>query len=136
MPNTSCGIRFVKRLLVAEKRTLATQVLDAVAGATIRTVEKPWGEEVLIDAGEFIIKLITINHGHRTSLQYHEVKEEVIVVAQGSGGVVRAGASYLFNEIVRIRPGIVHRSFGDATLIEITTPENDDIKRLDDDYDR
>lgn len=124
------------------------EILQLVADGSVSIVEKPWGSEYLIATPEFIIKLIKINDGHRTSLQRHNVKTEVIHVISGSGGVevypqANAITMHSFGptfigegERVHIMPGEIHRSIGPVTLLEITTPENDDIVRISDDYQR
>ena len=47
-------------------------------------VEKPWGhEEIWAKTDRYVGKILTINPGHRLSLQYHEEKEETIYVLEG-----------------------------------------------------
>lgn len=111
------------------------ELLKVVETGTAVTVVKPWGIERFVDCGEFIVKVIEVHDGHRTSLQYHRVKEEVITILNGTGHVriedarVRAG-----DPPVRIPPLTVHRAVGPVLLLEFTTPENDDVVRIEDDY--
>lgn len=126
----------------------AADLLDLLEHATVRQVDKPWGHEVIINAGEFLLKLITVYDGHRTSLQHHEVKEEVqFIVANTTdrcgpdgimyGGVDIQGLPRLVGSApIRVKPGTIHRSVGPLMLIEVTTPENDDVVRHEDDYGR
>ena len=44
-----------------------------------RVVVKPWGQELIwAETKDYVGKLLTVNHGHKLSRQYHEVKEETI----------------------------------------------------------
>lgn len=122
---------------------LAAQLLDTLEAAVVREVEKPWGFEQIIDCGAFLLKVIFVDEGQRTSLQHHEVKEEVQIVSdaeQDGGMYLYTGAAepehHGEGEIVRVPPGVIHRTVGPCVLIEITTPENDDVIRHADDYDR
>lgn len=112
---------------------------------TVKTV-KPWGqEELLVKTNKYAMKRITINGGHRMSLQYHELKEETIYVVQG---LLIVWKSQDYNdkitvppgEAYHVKPGEVHR-FGspgliDTVIIECSTIELDDVVRLADDYNR
>ena len=51
----------------------------------MKRIDKPWGkEEILVHTEKYAVKRITINPGHRMSLQYHELKEETIYVLTGT----------------------------------------------------
>lgn len=110
-------------------------------------VDKPWGhEERWAITEKYLGKILFIDRGHKLSLQYHEQKDESIYVLGGTlflhiGDEERqevielnAGESY------RITPGVVHRFEApesmDVSLIEVSTPEIDDVVRLEDDYNR
>ena len=115
-------------------------------------VDKPWGHEVRWATNEkYLGKILHINRGKRLSRQYHEVKDETIYVLQGililelgqdeeknqkaeKTLVLETGESY------RIKPGTIHRfcapTEGFVRLIEVSTPEIDDVVRLQDDYGR
>lgn len=123
-----------------QSSTLLTELFDLLEGATVTRVEKPWGGEVIVDTGVFLLKLITVDAGSRTSLQLHERKEEVIVVAEGDGGVMTASGDDTIDigvgSVTRIKPGTVHRTVGPVRLIELTSMDNEDVVRLADDYGR
>ena len=120
--------------------SLGTDIIDQLAAAKTYRVEKPWGEEVIIEAQDFILKLITVREHQRTSLQHHEIKREVTVVVSGRGGV--RGEELALSGIVRpsmpvvVEPGTIHRTVGPCLMIEVTTPENWDVVRHEDDYGR
>ncbi len=114
-------------------------------------VEKPWGYEVRWAINEkYLGKLLFIKDGNRLSKQYHEVKDETIYVLEGSlllelGPHMSVPEQESIKEVVsegesrRIHPGMVHRfcaEMGDVILIEVSTPEIDDVVRLSDDYGR
>ncbi len=113
----------------------------------MRRVDKPWGHEIIwAETARYAGKLIHIDAGHALSLQYHERKAESIYVLSGrlhlhlaSGPkeavrvvVLEAGQAY---DIV---PGLVHRFEAQepVDLIEVSTPELDDVVRLEDRYGR
>jgi mannose-6-phosphate isomerase-like protein (cupin superfamily) len=48
-------------------------------------VEKPWGEELWVAHNEhYAFKIIRVNKGTRTSLQYHRLKRETIYIDEGA----------------------------------------------------
>lgn len=113
------------------------ELLSVLAAGKVRRVDKPWGYEVIVETDEFLIKHITINEGHRTSLQYHEVKDEVIIPYEGDGRIEVAARTIRPGDgPVRVTPGTVHRTFGPLVLLEVTTPHDDDVVRLEDSYGR
>lgn len=111
-------------------------------------VPKPWGEEIwFARTDHYVGKILTVKKGHRLSLQYHERKHEVQYVDSGRvkytlGSSDRPGD---YREVivgpgtvVVLPPGAVHRmeALEDARFFEVSTPELEDIVRLDDDYGR
>lgn len=108
-------------------------------------VHKPWGHEIIWSVTDrYAGKLLCIRKGHRLSLQAHLVKEESIHVLEGVLGLetVRAGVRQVETlrpgQSAHIPPGTVHRFFGveDCVLVEVSTPELDDVERFEDDYGR
>lgn len=114
-------------------------------------VEKPWGwEEIWARTDRYVGKILHINAGEKLSLQFHEIKDETIRVMSGAmalyiqedgeRGVPRmklwmtmeAGQTY------RIEPGVVHRmeAITECEVVEVSTPELDDVVRLEDKYGR
>lgn len=112
----------------------------------IRTVNKPWGKEVIwAESSKYAGKILVINPGHRLSRQYHEKKEESIYVVNGPlrfehGQGEDMKISHLnTGESVDILPGTIHRFCAEdkiVILFEVSTPELDDVVRLEDDYSR
>ena len=108
----------------------------------IRTVLKPWGKEVLICCNErYAIKYLYIDAGKRLSKQYHKVKDEVMYPIEGSVEIELNNniiQSDLYDGFIHIPPMTVHRVYAhkDSMILEISTPELDDVVRLEDDYGR
>jgi len=114
-----------------------------------REVIKPWGKEVIwAETKDYVGKLLYINEGHKLSLQYHEEKEETILVISGELEITvsdhgRRGVSVLKlseGETYHVTPGTIHRfsaTLGtNVVLAEVSTNHLDDVVRLEDDYDR
>ncbi|MEP6993571.1 MAG: cupin domain-containing protein [Acidobacteriota bacterium] len=111
----------------------------------MRTVPKPWGREVIFAENELYAgKILHLNAGHCLSLQYHERKDETIFVLEGQMRL-QVEIDGAMQEILlgpgqshRIRPGARHRMRADmpCTIVEVSTPQLDDVVRLEDDYGR
>ena len=116
--------------------------------ATAKVVRKHWGEErwLVAEGSPFGFKLIRVLAGRRTSLQYHCHKEEANLVLCGEGRLYSAEArdspvtesALLPGQIVHVRPGAVHRieAVTDLVIVEVSTPELDDVIRIEDDSGR
>lgn len=108
--------------------------------------ERPWGKfEVLEKSDHYQIKRITVNPGHRLSLQYHHHRTEHWVIVAGSGQVTRGDEviPVAANQSVVIPRGAPHRientGMEPLVFIEVQYGEylgEDDIVRLADDYHR
>ena len=112
-----------------------------------RKVEKPWGYELIwADAEHYVGKILFVKAGESLSLQFHRVKDESWLVQGGRAKLElgSAGDAMLEEEVVgsgacfRFRPGTVHRvtALEDTTIIEVSTPQLDDVVRLEDRYGR
>jgi mannose-6-phosphate isomerase len=112
-----------------------------------RRVEKPWGHELIWALSErYCGKLIFVKAGCALSLQFHNEKDESWLVQSGKAKLElgEAGQKLLHEEVIgpgaafRYRPGTVHRvtALEDTTILEVSTPELDDVVRLEDLYGR
>jgi mannose-6-phosphate isomerase-like protein (cupin superfamily) len=108
-------------------------------------VEKPWGYELrFAHTARYAGKLLFIRAGHQLSLQYHERKDEAFLVHDGTMElVVGRGKDQRVERLGpgdsrHIVPGTVHRfrAVTDTTLFEVSTPELDDVVRIEDDFGR
>lgn len=109
-------------------------------------VDKPWGHEIVwARTPRYVGKILHIEAGHALSVQYHEEKDETIRVLTGE--IVfrtREGDGPLRDRLMRpgdtchIPPGTVHQMEAVVTseLLEVSTPEIDDVIRLEDRYGR
>ena len=113
------------------------------------TTMKPWGHEIRFAQNDkYLGKILFIKQGHRLSRQYHQQKDETIFVQHGvltlelgmPGTSTFEVKTLGYGERFRVLPGVVHRfcapESGPVTLIEVSTPEIDDVMRLQDDYKR
>lgn len=112
----------------------------------VRRVDKPWGYELIFaETDRYVGKILHVDAGHALSLQYHRVKDETLFVREGSFELVveedgtlvtrtmRAGDSY------HMPPGTTHRMIAGpdgCDILEVSTPELDDVVRLEDRYGR
>jgi mannose-6-phosphate isomerase len=111
-----------------------------------RRVDKPWGhEEIWAETDRYVGKILSIRRGHRLSLQLHRRKDESIYVLRGSLRLTLENDGGELEQIElgpgehrRIPTGRRHRfeAIDDCDLLEVSTPELDDVVRLDDDYGR
>lgn len=107
----------------------------------MRVIEKPWGREVWWAVTDrYVGKILVVTAGHSLSLQFHREKLESMYFLSGDG-ILRLG-----EETIRIEPGkavtipprTVHRitAESDVTVVEVSTPQVEDVVRLSDDYGR
>jgi mannose-6-phosphate isomerase len=112
----------------------------------VERIAKPWGDEIIFASTErYLGKVLFIRAGEQLSLQFHRRKDEVIYVQSGQielevgepgrtpdTEVVGSGRAF------RFAPGVVHRwrALEDTVVLEVSTPEPDDVVRLEDRYGR
>lgn len=109
-------------------------------------VEKPWGRELWIaHTDKYALKIIEVKKGTRSSLQLHVKKHEHIYVDSGVVQIEwendQGDMKTLIlkpGDVIENKPGRKHRTMAveDTRLIEVSTPELDDVVRLEDDYKR
>jgi len=111
----------------------------------MRRVDKPWGHELIwAETARYVGKLLHIRAGQRLSRQYHRVKEETLMVQSGEmefevGPAEAVEARRMkAGDVFHVRPGTIHRMVGitDVEVLEVSTPELDDVVRLEDVYGR
>ena len=114
----------------------------------MRTVNKPWGkEDVWAETEKYLGKFLYIKKGEMLSRQYHEHKDETICVVDGilkleigKPGNKDFKVAYLAaGSTFHVKPGTIHRfcaSSVDVKLVEVSTPEIDDVVRIEDKYSR
>ena len=111
----------------------------------VTRIEKPWGHELhWAKTDRYVGKVIHVRKGHALSLQYHNRKDETIFLWSGKilfeieqGGEL-VGREMSPGESVHITPKTVHRmtAIEDSDIMEVSTPELDDVVRLEDRYGR
>ena len=111
----------------------------------VTRVEKPWGYELhWAKTDRYVGKVLCVRTGHALSLQYHNRKDETIYLYSGrmlfeierDGTLVRKEMQP--GDVVHVAPKTIHRmtAIEDCTVLEVSTPELDDVVRLEDRYGR
>src|SRR3990167_567112 len=124
--------------------------------ADIYKVEKPWGYELWINGQHpcYALKKISIKAGTKTSLQYHNFKQETNVLFQGLANLHYKKNILVENDCVSasdistillkpisamyVVPKTLHRveAITDIVTFETSTPHLDDVIRVQDDSKR
>lgn len=111
----------------------------------MKRVEKPWGYELIwAHTDRYVGKILHIEQGQALSLQYHEEKDETIYVLSGKLRFEHGSGNELESSVLaegeafHITPHLRHRMIGetDCDILEVSTPELDDVVRLEDRYGR
>ncbi|HSS45088.1 MAG TPA: cupin domain-containing protein [Thermoanaerobaculia bacterium] len=114
-------------------------------GRGVRRIPKPWGHELIFAENDrYAGKILHLEGGHCLSLQYHERKDETLYVLMGEvelsvevDGQMRQ-IRLSPGEAYRVRPGVRHRlrAENSCDLVEVSSPELEDVVRLEDAYGR
>ena len=113
--------------------------------AEVKRVPKPWGYEIIwAHTDRYVGKVLHIDAGHALSVQYHNRKDETIYLLNGEMKYwVKLGdeledVRLRQGDAFRITPGTVHymEAITDCDILEASTPELDDVVRLEDRYGR
>jgi len=109
-------------------------------------IDKPWGYEVIwARTDRYAGKILHIRTGEALSLQYHRIKDETLYLLSGSlvleVGDDERGLETLVlgaGEAIHLWPGRRHRLTArtECDVLEVSTPELDDVVRLADRYGR
>jgi len=134
---------------VSDRNHVTSQKLEGVDrfASEPKKVDKPWGHELIFAVTDrYAGKVLVVDAGESLSLQFHRVKDEAWYVLEGRAELElgAAGEGVLTTEVVgagasfHFPPGTVHRlsAIEETTILEVSTPELDDIVRLEDRYGR
>ncbi len=108
-------------------------------------VDKPWGHELVwARTDRYVGKILHVKAGHVLSLQYHNRKDETMHVLSGElilrtrPDTELVARAFRAGESVHIPAGLVHQieAVADSDVLEASTPELDDLVRLQDRYGR
>jgi mannose-6-phosphate isomerase len=112
---------------------------------TITHVPKPWGHETIwARTDAYVGKILHISAGHALSVQYHEFKDETVYLLSGEltyrvwENDQPRDVGLKIGEAFRVTPGTVHQmeAVTDCDVLEVSTPQLDDVVRLTDRYGR
>lgn len=109
----------------------------------VKVVKKPWGREIWLELNDrYCYKRLYLNQGTRTSYQFHRKKLETNYIIEGEAeiwlendqGVVEKRVMKK-DDFFTVLPLRKHRvvALTDLVLQEVSTPEVDDVIRIDDD---
>lgn len=106
-----------------------------------KIVDKPWGREVWYAHTErYAGKILEVTAGHLLSLQKHRIKHETLFLLSGLMRFTLEDETFEWSpgEAVEIPADTVHRveALEDSVILEVSTPELDDVVRLEDRYGR
>lgn len=112
----------------------------------IKKVDKPWGYELIFAHTErYAGKILHVDAGQALSLQYHREKDETLFLLKGEYELTIEEDGELVQHTVRegeafhVTPGTQHRMVGGpegCDILEVSTPELEDVVRLEDRYGR
>ncbi len=107
----------------------------------IKKVEKPWGQEIWwAVTNKYAAKILEIEKGSSTSFHYHQKKLETFYITKGRGTIkLQERTEELYpGKVIEIYPGEPHRlnALSNLQIIEVSTPELDDVVRISDYYGR
>ena len=128
-------------------RTAAGSDASKPASGRVKVVKvaKPWGHETIwAKSDRYVGKILHINAGHELSVQYHNKKDETVHLLSGEiayrvkNGDVLEDVQLRVGESFRITPGTIHQmvALTDCDVLEVSTPELDDVVRVSDKYGR
>gem|GEM_PF-261592 len=109
-------------------------------------IPKPWGHETIwARSDRYVGKILHINAGQELSVQYHDRKDETVHLLSGEiiyrvqrDSDLLEDVQLKLGESFRITPGTIHQmvALTDCDVLEVSTPELDDVVRLSDKYGR
>ena len=113
----------------------------------VRHVVKPWGHETIwAHTDRYVGKILHVNAGEKLSIQYHERKDETVYLLSGEmkywvqlpGDTELRDQRLVAGQSFRITPHTIHaiEAVTDIDVLEASTPELDDVVRIQDRYGR
>ncbi len=110
-------------------------------------IEKPWGYELIFTPKESPVtgKILHLKSGARLSLQYHDKKQETLMLFSGEAKIILEDENKNLQEIKMepqqgyfIKPFQKHRcqAITDCDILEASTNEEGNTVRIEDDYAR
>lgn len=120
---------------------MASENSSPIARAAETKVDKPWGYELRwAITDRYLGKVIHVKRGEALSLQYHERKEESIMLSAGLLDLELDGKVHRLRpgDTAHITPGSRHRmtAVEDCDIFEVSTADMEDVVRLEDRYGR
>lgn len=111
-----------------------------------REIPKPWGSELwFAHTDRYAGKILRLRAGCRLSVQFHKEKDETsyvlsgrVIVSQGDSAGTMVVRELGPGDSWRTSPLVVHtlEAVEDAEIVEVSTPQLDDVVRLEDRYGR
>jgi choline kinase/mannose-6-phosphate isomerase-like protein (cupin superfamily)/thiamine kinase-like enzyme len=109
----------------------------------VKIITKPWGKEEWLELNDqYCYKRIYINAGYKTSYQYHNIKRETCYLISGEAEIWLENDNGIVEkrkmkegDFYNVQPTRKHRviAITDIILQEVSTPEVDDVIRIEDD---
>jgi mannose-6-phosphate isomerase-like protein (cupin superfamily) len=132
---------------MAKRKDAKTESAAKPGSGRVKVVKvpKPWGHETIwAQSDRYVGKVLHINAGQELSVQYHNKKDETVHLLSGEiiyrvkNGDRLEDVQLKVGESFRITPGTIHQMIAvtDCDVLEVSTPEVDDIVRLSDKYGR
>jgi mannose-6-phosphate isomerase len=147
MPMPVCAVRRGRRRIEVRYLCMTKNKDTKPASGRVNVVRvpKPWGHETIWALSDrYVGKILHINAGQELSVQYHNKKDETVHLLSGEI-VYRVKKTEQLEDMhlkvgesFRITPGTVHQMVAvtDCDVLEVSTPELDDVVRLSDRYGR
>ncbi len=113
----------------------------------VKKIDKPWGYELIFtpDNLPYTGKIMHIEAGKRLSLQVHDTKQESYWLSSGECNLLIENTQGEM-ESIKMEKGVGytmmvgqrhrHQAVTDCDVFEVSTPENGNTYRLEDDYSR
>ena len=104
---------------------------DRIGGREPKIVDKPWGREVWYAHNDrYAGKILEVEEGHQLSLQKHRVKHETLYLQSGRVRLELGDEEFVWEPVHRME------ALEDSVMLEVSSPELDDVVRLEDRYGR